>query len=248
MLDKFVLKIRRRETPLHSFLYNIGHSIQRINIPYFFQPLYRLLYHERQLRISFFRRMATFLYFEPMFRSRCEKVGEHLNYVKLQQNFPYIFGNIQIHIGENVVMHSRSTFSASKVFDYPTFNVGDHTYLGPGLSIGVAKEITIGSWCHIASNVSISDNDGHPIDPIERAKHKPVGRDEIKPVYIGDHVWIGDGAIILKGVTIGDCSIIAARSVVTANVEPYMIVAGNPARWVKKLPDGATEREGMRSS
>ena len=235
MLSNFILKIRRQETYLYRFLYKIASHIQRINIPNFVLPFYKLLYSERQFRISFFRRIATFLYYEPMFRSKCQRVGNFLKYVKLQQNFPYIAGNIKINLGDYVTVHSRATFAASKIFDNPTFNVGDSTYLGPGLSIGVAEKISIGAWCHISSNVSISDNDGHPIDPIKRAEHKPVKKEDVKPVHIGNYVWIGEGAIILKGVTIGDCSIIAARSVVTNSVEPNSIVAGNPARLLREI-------------
>ena len=175
------------------------------------------------------------LYLSPMFRSKCKAVGERFNYVKLHQGFPYISGNIQILIGKNVTLHSRSSFSATKVFDDPKFIVDEGTHLGSGLSIGVAKEIRIGSHCHIASNVSIMDNDGHPEDPFERAENLPVNPKAVAPVQVGNYVWIGEGAVILKGVTIGECAIIAARSVVTQNVEAYTIVAGNPAKVVKKV-------------
>lgn len=62
-----------------------------------------------------------------------------------------------------------------------------------------------------------------------------------KPVVIGDNVWIGEYAAILKGVTIGRGSIVASHSVVTKNVPEYVIVAGNPARVVKKLDAGEIE-------
>ena len=234
-MNKLILKIRQRETPFFKLLYNIAHQLQRINVPEFLIPCYRILFVTREIIVGFYKRVITLIYLEPMFRSRCKKVGKGLNYVKLQQSFPYISGNIQIYIEDNVTVHSRSSFSATKIFDEPILRIGEQTYLGPGLSIGTAKEIFIGSYCHIASNVTISDNDGHPIDPIERAKHKPVDKNEVKPVHIGDYVWVGEGACILKGVSIGRCSIVAAKSVVTKNIEPYSIVAGNPAVVVKKM-------------
>jgi acetyltransferase-like isoleucine patch superfamily enzyme len=164
-------------------------------------------------------------------------VGKSLRYVKLLGDFPYIDGNLQIYLGSNVTVHSRTTFGAAKVYDFPTLSVGDNTYLGPGLSIAVAQEISIGSGCLIATNVTVSDNDGHPIDPVERSQDVPVARDRIRPVHIRDNVWIGEGASILKGVTIGECSIVAARSVVTGDVDPYTIVAGNPAVPISKVPE-----------
>jgi galactoside O-acetyltransferase len=55
------------------------------------------------------------------------------------------------------------------------------------------------------------------------------------PIFIRDRVWIGFDAVILKGVTIGEGAIVGARSVVTSDVEPYTVVAGNPARLVRRL-------------
>ncbi len=56
-----------------------------------------------------------------------------------------------------------------------------------------------------------------------------------KPIHIGKNVWIGSGAIVLPGVTIGDNSIVGAGSVVTKNVEPNSVVAGNPAKFIKSI-------------
>ena len=87
----------------------------------------------------------------------------------------------------------------------------------------------------IASGVRISDNDGHPIDPGARERHEPITPDETAPVVIGENVWIGARAIILKGVTIGDNAIVGAASVVTKPVPANSVVAGNPAKFVKSL-------------
>jgi len=138
-------------------------------------------------------------------------------------------------LGKNVTVHSRSSFSAGKVFNNPIFEVGDNTYLGPGLSISVAKKISIGTNCHIASDVTIMDNDGHPLDPTKRANHEPIEKENALPVVVGNNVWIGNNVLILKGVTIHECSVIAAQSVVVKDVGPYSVFAGNPAQLVKKL-------------
>ncbi len=235
MFSKIILNIRRSETPFYALLYKIIHGLRHLNIPVYVLPLYKILNVERQFRILFLRQIMTFFYYSPLFRSRCKKVGNGFNYIKLQQGFPYLSGNIQIFLGENVTIHSRSSFTSSKVFDCPNLTVGDNTYLGPGLSISVAKQVLIGNNCHITSDVSIADNDGHPLDPICRAAHKPVEKESVRPVCIGDYVWIGEGAMILKGVHIGEASVIGARSVVSSDVEPYHVVAGNPAKFIKKI-------------
>ena len=59
---------------------------------------------------------------------------------------------------------------------------------------------------------------------------------------IGDHVWIGTGAIILPGVNLGEGCVVGAGSVVTRSVDPYVIVAGNPARMIKRRQQGLTYR------
>jgi acetyltransferase-like isoleucine patch superfamily enzyme len=92
-----------------------------------------------------------------------------------------------------------------------------------------AKSIIIGDACMIAHGAYISDADWHGI--YDRAE--PVGN--TKPVIFEDNVWIGDSAIICKGVRIGKNSIIGAGAVVTKNVPPNSIFAGNPAKLVKEL-------------
>jgi len=94
-----------------------------------------------------------------------------------------------------------------------------------------AESIIIGDACMIAHGVYISDADWHGI--YDRAE--PVGN--TKPVVIKDNVWIGDSAIVCKGVTIGANSIIGAGAVVTKDVPPNTVFAGNPAQLVKKLDD-----------
>ena len=234
-MKKFLSKIRRRETPFFIALYDAAFRLKRINMPCFFLPLYRWIAFVRLGLIHSGRRIIAFIYYEPMFRSMCEQVGKNLNYVKTRQGFPYFHGPICIFLGENVTVHGRMALSAASLLNDPRFIVGNSTYLGPGLSISVCKEISIGKSCLIASNVTISDNDGHPIDPIKRAKGESIDLEDVSPVRIGNNVWIGDGTIVLKGVSIGDGSIVGARSVVNSDIPPHSIAVGNPAKIVKKV-------------
>lgn len=88
------------------------------------------------------------------------------------------------------------------------------------------QRITIGSGCQIARGVVIRDNDGHPMNGKEKMNTAPV--------MIEDDVWIGTRAIILKGVIIGKGAIVAAGAVVTHDVPPRCIVAGVPAKVIKR--------------
>ena len=106
------------------------------------------------------------------------------------------------------------------------------------------ERIEIGSHCLISWNVGIADSDFHPLEPAQRLidahalapfyKDRPSRpKLETRPVKIADNVWIGMNAIILKGVTIGENSVVAAGAVVVKSVPPNTIVAGNPAVAVK---------------
>ena len=115
--------------------------------------------------------------------------------------------------------------------------IGDNTMLN-GVCITAYEKVSIGKNCQIASCTIISDTDYHPVDPEIRYRESMGHKIDFKhvakaPVKIGDNVWIGWGTTILKGVTIGSNSIIAAGSVVIFDVPANCLVAGNPAN-VKK--------------
>jgi len=237
-LNNFILKIKRQETPFYSGLYHFFKRIIRLEVPYY-KPLYNLLYRERQARITFFRWLGVKLYYEPLFKSQCANVGKNFRIIRGKlQGIPLISGNLFIEIGNNVTFHSVVTLSGSKVYDYPLLRIGDDTYIGSRVSISVAREITIGNNCYFADNIIIRDNDGHPVDYIKRRQNEPVQKEDVKPVRIGDDVWIGSGSIILKGAVIGDGAIIASGTVVSKDVEPFTVVAGNPGICVKRLDEG----------
>ncbi len=102
-----------------------------------------------------------------------------------------------------------------------------------GGTLCCAERIIIGDRVTIGANCTIIDTDFHPLDPQERQLHPNATRTD--PVVIEDDVSIGMNCLVLKGVTIGQCSMIGAGSVVTRDVPPGVIAAGNPACVVRKL-------------
>ena len=106
--------------------------------------------------------------------------------------------------------------------------IGDYCLICPGVRIGAANEITVGDNCMIASNAYITDSDWHDI-------YNRITMGKTAPVTIKNNVWIGDSAIVCKGVTIGENSIIGAGAVVVDSVPAYCVAAGNPAKIVKQL-------------
>jgi acetyltransferase-like isoleucine patch superfamily enzyme len=101
--------------------------------------------------------------------------------------------------------------------------IGDGSFLNYRTEVIAHERVTIGRGCLFAWDVQVLDSDSHRID----------GAPHTAPVTVGDRVWIGCRATVLKGVTIGDGAIVAAGSVVTRDVPPQALVGGNPARVLR---------------
>ncbi|MGA3170182.1 MAG: acyltransferase [Chthoniobacteraceae bacterium] len=145
-------------------------------------------------------------------------------------------------LGKHVSCYAGCSFSLGLE---ATCSVGDFTLLN-GVLVMAEERIEIGSYCLMSWNVGIADSDFHPLDPALRMQdalalaqyyeeRPPRPRLRTAPVRIRDNVWVGMGAVILKGVEIGENSVVAAGAIVTKSVPPNVVVAGNPAVVVKKL-------------
>lgn len=119
-----------------------------------------------------------------------------------------------------------------------TIRFGNRVVLN-GTRLGCMQRIEVGDNCLLA-DARIMDSDFHALDGFARHRWQTSG--VTKPVIIGPNVWICAGAMVLKGVTIGANSVVAAGSIVTRDVPPNVVVAGNPARVVRRLepPAGRT--------
>ena len=106
-------------------------------------------------------------------------------------------------------------------------SLGDGTFVNHRTEIVAHERVSIGRDCLIAWDVLVLDSDSHSVD----------GAAPTAPVTIGDRVWIGCRATVLKGVTVGDGAVVAAGSVVVADVPARALVAGNPARVVREDVD-----------
>lgn len=170
---------------------------------------------------------------EPLFKAYCTSYGRNL---RTGVFLPWVQGRGALMIGENVVVDGKSSFHfAVRYSDRPELIIGDNTGIGHGCSFTVGKRITIGRHCRIGLSVQMFDSPGHASDPAARLAGVPAAQDEVRPITIGDNVWIGNNSIICPGVTIGDGSAVAIGSVVMSDVPENTLVAGNPARRVQAL-------------
>lgn len=124
-------------------------------------------------------------------------------------------------------------------------SIGSYCSFRGGVRLSAKTRISIGDHVFAAEDVFITDNDNHPTSPAYRKEMtltppsspswKITDSVASSPVTIGDNVWLGKSAIVLKGVTIGTGSIVAAGAVVTKDIPPFSIAAGNPAKVVKTI-------------
>ena len=146
------------------------------------------------------------------------------------------FGN-NVRIGSDFFRAGVAIFSHCKIQAYAQakISVGNDCAL-TGTSITCrTTSISIGDGTIIAPNVIIMDSDFHAVWPVENRTYS-MGYENDRSVVIGKNVWIGLNCIILKGVTIGDNSVIASGSIVVKDIPANVVAGGNPASVIKNLP------------
>lgn len=140
---------------------------------------------------------------------------------------------------------AQSSVHAKIVFERPgaTVSIGERTFIGDAV-LSVSTSLEIGNDVLISWGVSIVDHDSHSLRFLDRRQDVMMWREgrkkweniQMAPVRVHDKCWIGFNTILLKGVTIGEGAIVGAGSVVTKDVAPWTIVAGNPARVIREIP------------
>jgi serine acetyltransferase len=179
---------------------------------------------------SLYYLLVRVLVCEPLFKAYCTRYGKRL---RTGVFVHWVEGSGDIVIGDDVVVDGKCSFTfAARFASRPTLVLGDRTIVGHNCSFTVGKRVTIGRDCRIANDVWIFDSSGHPTEPEARRAGNPPPTDEVRPVSIGDNVWIGRGAAIFPGVRVGADSVVSAHSAVMSDVPPGVVVAGNPARKI----------------
>lgn len=122
-----------------------------------------------------------------------------------------LYQGASIYVGENATLYIKG-----------------NSFANTNTVINCFTYIEIGRGTYISDDVRIQDSDNHTVF------ENGIAKEITKPIIIGDHVWIGKNALVLKGVTIGDGAIVAAGSVVVKNVPAKTLVAGNPSKVIKE--------------
>lgn len=178
--------------------------------------------------------LATSRFFTPFKRQKYVAKSARINLFKIQ----WIEG-CELSVGENSIVSAQIFFEKKGA----RVSIGSSAFIGASKLVA-AEGIEIGDDVLISWGVTIVDHDSHSTDWSKRAVDvanwyngkKLWDHVNVKPVRIGNRAWLGFDVKILKGVTIGEGAIVGAGSVVRQDVEPYTVVAGNPAVLVRRLP------------
>lgn len=236
-MNKFVMRIKKRETPFYNLLYKIAKNIHQFSIPCW-PAFHGLMYKEWTLRTSVWHSFWRVVYYEPLFKSHCVAVGQNFRMEYAGNGSAKIIGNLNIKFGQNVTIFDNTSFVGLKVLDNPELIVGDNVYIGPLVRLMVGRRITIGSNTLITSRI-ITDNPGHPIEDVLARMTSRGGSpapDTIQPITIGDFCFLPLDTVVYPGVTIGDGVVARIGTHISKDVPPFCQIAGNPMRIIRKLP------------
>lgn len=168
-------------------------------------------------------------------RSRFKKIGENSTFGPS----PIIYGPENISIGDRVYAREGFRLEAISHAGEQTFTpeliIGDDLTTGDYIHIGCIDKVIIGNGCLIADRVFITDHFHGEVSGVDLSKplrNRPLSG---KPVIIGNNVWLGESVSIMPGVTLGDNVIVGANSVVTHSFPANSVIAGCPARLIKRL-------------
>jgi acetyltransferase-like isoleucine patch superfamily enzyme len=188
---------------------------------------------------SFYLHAVRILFCEPLFKAYCKEYGKRL---RTGAFIHWVQGHGDIIVGDDVRIDGKCVITFGRRFvDRPVLRIGDNTGIGHNCRFIVGRQVTIGSNCALSGDIEIFDSNGHPTQLRDRLARQAPEPDEVRPVTIGDGVWIGRHCLIFPGVRIGAGSVVSAGSVVRMHVPPYSVVAGNPAKVMFRLPQAGAE-------
>ena len=163
--------------------------------------------------------------------------GSHLGRARLMVRDP---AGVRFSIGDGTSVRAVMVLERENA----VIRIGSRSQIGGRTLLDASERIEIGDDVLVSFDVLITDNDSHSLRFSERVNDVADWTQGTKdwthvaraPVRLGDKTWIGARAIILKGVTVGEGAMVAAGSVVTRDVPPWTLAAGNPARPIRELP------------
>jgi acetyltransferase-like isoleucine patch superfamily enzyme len=225
--------IKKREHPIAKAVYGLAKGVRQFEIPVS-KPLHGTLYHLHRSTTELLANFTRIFYWTPLFQSRLQG---HASNLYLYCGMPFLQGPLKISIGSNCRVSGQSTITGRGAGKQrPQLIIGDNVDINWQTTIAVGSKIKIGNNVRMAGQVFLAGYPGHPMDAVDRAAGLPERDDQVGDIILENDVWLGTGVTVIAGVRIGHGSVVATGSIVTKDLPPFVLAAGNPARIIRSIP------------
>ena len=224
--------LKHDPSPIARNLLRVAKSLRTLDFPapkILFGPIAAIYLWMRGLLEALLRVVV----WTPMFKSRLARVGKGLY---LYGGLPYTSGPLYWTVGDRCRISGRITVTGRvHSSQTPTFEIGDNVDLGWMTTVAVGRRVVLGDNVRLAGQCFLAGYPGHPLDARSRAQGLPETDAQVGDVILERDVWLGTGVSVMAGVTIGEATVVGAGSVVTRDLPPNVLAAGNPARVIRSL-------------
>jgi acetyltransferase-like isoleucine patch superfamily enzyme len=224
---------KRRETPAARLAFGAATALRGARVPVI-RPLHRALYAAQAMIREAIAQAARIAWWTPLFLSHVETPAPGL---RLDGGMPQVLGPLRLRIGRDCRINGRTTFAARpSTRPGPVLEIGDNVGISWMTSISVGTRVVLGNNVRIAQRCFLAGYPGHPLDAADRAAGLPCTPAQIGDIVLEDDVWLGTGVMVMPGVRIGRGTVVAAGSVVTRDLPPFVVAGGMPAKVIRELP------------
>jgi serine acetyltransferase len=245
MTDRLRRWIKARRHPLARLLHDLVMRLRHASCP-LVPGLHAALYRMHKLVAATVSATLRILWYTPLFQSRLVRPAPRL---LLYGGMPLVTGPLAIEFGSDCRVSAASTFSGRTASPAPPrLVVGRNVDIGWQTTIAVGREIRIGDNVRIAGRAFLAGYPGHPIDAAARASGAPETEDQVGDIVLEDDVWLATGVTVLAGVRVGRGTIVAAGSVVTRDLPPFVLAGGVPARPLRHIAPSEPAGEALRNA
>lgn len=223
--------VKQRRHPLARVLYRLAQEMRTVSmpvIPGFHAGLCRL----SGAVVGGLAHMRRVLWDTPLFLSQVEGRPRRL---MLYGGRPMLIGPLSIRIGEGSRISGQTTFTGRSQSSNPQLMIGSNCDIGWQTTIAVGTEVHIGDNVRIAGRAFLAGYPGHPVEARARAAGLPDLEHQCGAIILEDDVWLATQVTVSAGVRIGRGTIVAAGSVVTKDLPPFVLAGGVPARVIRSL-------------
>ncbi|NRB66542.1 MAG: acyltransferase [Vibrio sp.] len=230
-INEVKIWLKENPNPIYRKLFVILKNIRACDLPTpaLFNKTVRFLYTGVQ---SLFANMMRVLIYTPAFKGRLTQFGKRLY---LFGGVPLVTGPLKIYLGNDCRISGHSTFSGRTQSLETELIIGSNVDIGWQTTIAVGRRIVIGDNVRMAGRAFLFGYSGHSLHAEKRALGAGDSEKDVGNITLHRDVWLGTNVTVCPNVTIGQGTIVAAGSVVTKSLPPFVVAAGNPAKVVRKL-------------